>query len=96
MNQAIVEAIQNKKQLAIEYKGALRVVDPHAYGIDKNGELKLRAYQTNNDGDASKVEGWRLFDETKITMLTVLPSTSTIREGYNPADAVFVNTIANV
>jgi predicted DNA-binding transcriptional regulator YafY len=96
MNQAIVEAIQNKKQLIVEYKGAARVVEPHTFGNDKKGALKLRAFQTNDKNDPAKVEGWRLFNVTDITGLRTLDEEFVTRPGYNTNDVVFQDVLAKL
>lgn len=68
MNATLIEAIVNKKRLVVTYNGAARLVEPHAYGLDKNGQGKLRVFQVASEAEH---QGWRLFNESAIGEIRV-------------------------
>lgn len=96
MNIIIAEAIDNKKRLQVTYNGATRIVEPHAYGVDKKGELKLRAYQVSEDESTAEFEGWRLFREENMTDIAVLAESFSPNEGYNKDDKAFDDIIVQL
>jgi hypothetical protein len=67
-------AIAHKRLLGLEYKGRLRIGEPHDFGA-MNGTAKLFAYQLLADGAADGGQGWRLFDVAKIGVCKVLLET---------------------
>lgn len=84
MNQVIVEAILNKKRLVVTYNGTERLVEPHAYGLDKNGLGKLRVYQVS---ETTEHKGWRLLNEDSITELKQADETfAGAQTGYSKDD----------
>lgn len=65
-------AISNKRLLRFRYDGAVRVAEPHDYGV-RDGEAKLLAYQREKAGRKSEdARGWRLFDTAKLDNCVVL------------------------
>ena len=56
---AVVEAISTRRLLAFDYHGKARVVEPHAFGIDRWNRALLCAFQVECD-NADK-PGWRSF-----------------------------------
>ena len=61
-----------KHLLELRYKGQVRVVEPHDYGVQK-GLDRLLVYQLNATVGAGRhTFGWRLFDIGKIESLSVL------------------------
>ncbi len=65
-------AISRRRLVELRYNDAVRVVEPHDYGI-KNGSAMLLAYQLRTSGPPKKSAiGWRLFDVAKIADCTVL------------------------
>ena len=68
----IREAIAGKHLVEMRYKGQVRVVEPHDYGVQKGVE-RLLVYQLNATvGAGAHTIGWRLFDISKIESLSVL------------------------
>jgi len=81
----ICEAIRERKLLQFYYNGGERIVEPYAYGYDKNGNLKLRAYQVDGYSSRGKTEGWKLFDVDKVESIQILENRCfDIRPEYNP------------
>lgn len=65
-------AIANKRLLQLTYAGALRVSEPHDYGVYK-GVLRLLTYQLRAAGGSSgNPRGWRMLDVAKLASCTVL------------------------
>ena len=98
MKATICEAIQKRKIIKFDYKGFERIVEPYAFGIDKNGNYKLRAYQIDGFSESGKTEGWKLFSVENITNISLLDETfEATREGYNPyGDRQIPNIICKV
>jgi predicted DNA-binding transcriptional regulator YafY len=88
MNDEIITAIENQNVLEFYYKGHLRIVEPHAFGVTIKGNEILRAYQIDGTSDSGDVPDWRLFSTNKIEQLTTRTETfSGTRSGYTPADS---------
>ena len=65
-------AIASKRLLQLAYSGALRVSEPHDYGVYK-GVLRLLTYQLRAAGGHSRnPRGWRMLDVAKIASCAVL------------------------
>ena len=68
-------AIVNRRLIRFEYSGAVRVAEPHDYGVQK-GVIRLLAYQLRGGSSrASSSSGWKLLDAAKISGCTVLDET---------------------
>ncbi len=88
MNTVIMTAIKNKSILEFYYKGHIRIVEPHAYGITSKGNELLRAYQIDGTSDTGKVPDWRLFSVNKIENLsTTQDKFRNTRPGYKTGDS---------
>lgn len=85
VNGELVRAILEHKPVTFLYKGLLRTVEPHAYGLTKEGHALLSGYQTGGFSQSSDKPGWRSFSLAQVEQLTVMdyrwPET---REAYNP------------
>jgi hypothetical protein len=68
-------AIANKRLLRFTYDAAVRVAEPHDYGM-RNGAVTLLAFQRDKAGRRSRdVRGWRWLDTSKIHDCVVLEQT---------------------
>ena len=79
------QAIAGKRLIQLSYKGKLRVVEPHDYGIYK-GVARLFVYQVRGASTTQGREGrgWKLLDAEKIAGCIVLDDTfSGSRSGYD-------------
>jgi hypothetical protein len=61
MNQLAVLAIDRKHVIKLLYPGFSRTVEPHAYGLDRNGNAMLLCYQTGGDFPEES-QGWRFLN----------------------------------
>jgi hypothetical protein len=67
-DQRLLTAISEKRLIELRYNGAVRVAEPHDYGI-QNGHQKLLAYQLE------PITNWRSFDIEKMSDLRLLDRT---------------------
>ncbi len=75
MNQAIYDAIQDKKIITFYYadeRGSLlkRVAEPYAYGLTRQGNEAIRCYQTGGSSE-TVIPGWKLFLVDRMSRLVV-------------------------
>lgn len=84
MENIIGSAIMNMNRLKIKYHGKLRIIEPHAYGLGKNGAPKLRAFQVSGFSKSGESEAWKLFNCENINSILELDEQFQIRPGYNP------------
>jgi hypothetical protein len=65
-------AIANKRLIRFTYDGAVRVAEPHDYGL-RDGATKVLAFQREKAGRKNRdVLGWRWLDTSKIHDCIVL------------------------
>ena len=87
MNSLLCKAIKEKKVIHFYYDGGYRSVEPHCYGVSKDGNELLRAYQTGGHSESSKPVGWKLFRLDELSELsTTEDSFTSPRPQYNPND----------
>lgn len=80
MNQIIVEAIRQKRVLTLIYDGLRRELEPHCYGLDRNGKEMLRAWQFGGHSK-SPLPDWRLL---KVASATAIAISETHFQGARP------------
>jgi hypothetical protein len=89
-------AVSDRKVLAFEYDGLPRLVEPHAVGLNKKGQLILRAFQITG-GSASGSIAWKLFTLEKATNLQLVDLTSHApRSGYKAGDKAMTQILAEL
>jgi hypothetical protein len=76
LDEELRSAIENKRLLQVSYKGRLRVVEPHDYGVYK-GVARLFVYQVRGASTTQGRDGrgWKLLDVEKIAGCIVLDET---------------------
>jgi hypothetical protein len=92
MNAEIFAAISQRKQVKFTYNGAVRVINPHVYGTDKNNQYRLRGTQQESNGVAHAAD-WKLFDESKITDVVILESHAVVDPLFKDTDSVITNVL---
>ena len=84
---SICTAINECKLINLVYEWGSRIVEPHAYGLNDNGNELLRAYQVSGASESGEHSGWKLFQIDEIRSLSVLEKTfSGPRPGYKRGD----------
>lgn len=89
-------AVENRQLLAFTYDGLPRLVEPHAVGTNRKGQMVMRAWQLAGES-ATVVAGWKLFTLEKATnlQLVALPS-SAPRSGYKTGDKAMLAILAEL
>ncbi|WP_416398740.1 hypothetical protein [Allohahella sp. A8] len=72
--QALKHAIDNRHLLQLKYHGGFRLVEPQVLGVF-DGRHQLLSYQLAGFSESGDVPGWRRFDLSDASDLTVLPVT---------------------
>jgi hypothetical protein len=69
-------AIAGKRLLEVSYKGSVRLVEPHDYGVQK-GNVRLFVYQRRGTFvmPGKSATGWRMLDVPKIERCVVTEQT---------------------
>jgi len=90
MNPSVMQAIQQRKVLELRYHGYSRIVEPHAYGRDKNGDEILRCYQTSGGSESGERKGWKLLKLRDVFSLHLSMDIFSIRPEYNRNDKAMI------
>lgn len=86
MNSTIVEAINQTRSLELRYHGYSRMVEPYAYGRDKDGDEILRCYQTAGGSVSGERVGWKLLKVRDVFSLDLLKEKFSPRPEYRKGD----------
>lgn len=86
MNLFVSQAIQKRHVLDLRYHGYSRIVEPHAYGRDKNGDETLLCYQTSGGSGSGERAGWKLLKVREIFSLHETNHTFSPRPEYSRND----------
>lgn len=87
MLQIIKNAIEGHKILELHYPPGSRLIEPHAVGYSADGNLLLRAYQTEGASSSGEHEHWKLFRLDRAGILSPNgEGFSGPREGYRKGD----------
>ena len=93
-----MKAILGKNLVRLNYPLGDRLVEPHAYGTNTQGNELLRAFQVSGASDSGEHIGWKLFRVDRISSLTVLPQVfNDARPDYKRGDQAMTHqTFAEV
>jgi len=96
MNLTVRKAIEDKRVLELHYHGFSRLVEPHVYGRDKNGNEVVRCYQLAGGSESGERAGWKLLkiDEAMVVHLT--ETGFEIRPEYRREDKVVKEVFSQV
>ena len=87
VNEVIREAIQRRRVVKLFYGGGHRLVEPHCYGLSRDGKELLRAYQISGYSQSGQTQGWKLFRMDRASDISI---TDLYFQGprplYNPQD----------
>jgi len=96
MNSILLQAIQQTKVLELRYHGYSRIVEPHAYGRDKDGDEILRCYQTSGGSESGERVGWKLLKVRDAFSFHLADTTFSARPEYKRNDKAMNHVIAQL
>lgn len=84
-NPLLAQAISTRHLLTLQYDGFTRLVEPHAYGMDKAGHEKLLCWQVAGGSASGGPAGWKLLAVSDIRATTMSAALfASPRAGYKP------------
>lgn len=90
-------AIRQHRLLRFVYAGHARVVEPHTYGIDHQGNRTLCGYQVSGGSASGKPQGWKFFRAARMQQITLLEQTfAAPRPEYRRDDRAFASILAQL
>jgi hypothetical protein len=72
MDESIARAVREHRLLELGYGGYSRVVEPHAYGVDRRGEERVLCFPVSGGSTSGARAGWKLLrlrDAASVTPL---------------------------
>lgn len=88
MRSTIEEAIKSRRVIRMDYDPGVRLVEPHALGYSRKGDLLLRAFQTDGASASGESPNWKLFRLDRIRSATATNDNFVgPRPEYNPDDS---------
>lgn len=93
----IIEAIMRKRVLMLQHDGFICLVEPHAYGLNRDGRRILLCYQTYGGRQSAWSPGWRTLCIEEIESLHGAGASFKIaRAGYDLDSNIMVEIHAKV
>lgn len=93
----ISSAIANRHLLGFLYDGHLRVVEPHTFGIIREGRHALCGFQVGGGSRSGEGVGWKTFYVADMSGLRELKrSFKQSRPEYRRGDRGFTNILAEL
>lgn len=86
MNSTIAQSIAENRVLELRYHGYSRIVEPHAYGRDKDGDEILRCFQIAGGSESGERVGWKLLKVREVFSLDLKRDTFVTRYEYRRND----------
>jgi hypothetical protein len=86
MNPTICAAINGRQLLELRYHGFSRMIEPYAYGRDKNGDALLRCFQISGGSESGQTTGWKILKVAEIFAIHEQKNTFSQRPEYRRGD----------
>lgn len=67
----ICSAINSRQLIQFNYEDSTRIVEPYCYGLSKDDNEVLRAYQIKGHSKSGHPVGWKLFRASKMENIIV-------------------------
>ena len=96
MNTVLKQAIDEAKVVELRYQGYARLVEPHAYGRDKNNDEILRCYQTSGGSKSGASTGWKQLKVREVFSSHLTNTTFQTRNDYKRNDSAMVYIFAQI
>ena len=93
----ICDAIAARKLLMFAYGDAVRVVEPHSFGVNSAGHEALSAWLRQGLSRSDPEGWWRTYLVTEMRDVQLLDETfAGARAGYNPSDERMAHVVCQL
>lgn len=83
MSSKIKQAIERRSRLRLYYKDSSIIVEPYAFGLDREGESLLLCFQADIPSMLNTQEGWKVIPLSEVLSIEFLNETfGQIQSGY--------------
>ncbi len=97
MKRLIEQAVHTKRVIQLRYRGSDRIVEPHAYGLDRAGKALLLCYQEDDTDQRGAAGGWLRIRLGEVLKASETPQNFCApRSGYIRNDPSFQVIFAQV
>jgi hypothetical protein len=97
VNQALIDAINQRRCVTLWYNGGDRIVEPHCYGEGSEGQELLRCFQVEGHSESGVRFGWKLMRVDEIQNVRLDGEVfDAPRADYNPNDKAMRTFIARL
>lgn len=90
MNTILQQAITYLKMVELRYHGYSRIIEPHAYGRDKNNDEIIRCFQTSGGSKSGESAGWKLLKVRDVYSSHLTNTPFQVRNDYKRNDSAMV------
>jgi hypothetical protein len=96
MNSILLQAIQQSTTVELRYHNYSRIVEPHAYGRDKDADEILRCYQTSGGSESGERVGWKLLKVREAFSIHTTGTSFSTRPEYKRNDKAMNHIFAQI
>jgi hypothetical protein len=96
MNETICKAVNETRVIELRYHGYFRIVEPHVYGLDKNGNEVIRCYQLAGGSDSGERAGWKLLKIKDVALSHLTETLFIPRPDYRREDRIVKTVFCQV
>ena len=94
MIELLEQAVRNKQAIKVYYDPGWRMVEPHALGFSRQGNLLLRCFQISGASHSGEHLGWKLFRVDSVANVPMpMGNFVTPRPGYKKGDSAMTGGI---
>ena len=72
LHRDLIQAINDRRLIVIDYEPGIRTIEPHAYGESADDNGLLRAFQTDGASASGEQVHWKLFRVDRIRSFELL------------------------
>lgn len=96
MNTILKQAITDLKMVELRYHGYSRIIEPHAYGRDKNNDEIIRCFQTSGGSKSGESAGWKLLKVRDVYSSHLTNTSFQARKDYKRNDSAMDNIFTQI
>jgi len=87
VNRILWDAIVHRRAIRFMFRDHERTAEPHCYGVSADGRELLRAYQVDGYSKSGPLPGWRTYEVSEMTEISLGVQFAAPREDYHRDDS---------